>query len=63
LTGRLHRLLITLGSIFTGLTGVWSLSEADVLGIPDEVAALCTIAGAVAVAIANAIRANYPTEV
>jgi hypothetical protein len=62
MSARIHRLVITLGSIFTGLASVWGLSEVQVLGIPEEVPAVCTLVGAILMLVANAIRANYPVE-
>lgn len=62
MTAKAHRLLITLGSIFTGLSGVWSLTEVQPLGIPQEVPAITTLVGSIFILVANAIRANYGVD-
>jgi len=55
-----HRVLMTVGGMFSGLGGVWSLSEVEPLGIPPEAGAVCALIAAVAIISANTWRANWP---
>jgi len=61
MSATVHRLLITIGSFFGGLGGVWTLAEVQPLGIPPEVGAVCTLIASVAVIAANAWRASWPS--
>lgn len=62
MTATLHRLLLTIGSFFGGLGGLWALSDVQVLGIPPEVGAVCSIIAFTTNLLANAIRVNWPVE-
>ena len=59
MSATIHRLLMTVGGIFSGLGSVWSLAEVQPLGIPPEVGAVCALAAAIAILVANAVRANF----
>ena len=60
MSATIHRLLMTVGGIFSGLGSVWALAEVQPLGIPAEVGAVCALAAAIAIVVANAVRANFP---
>ena len=62
MTARVHRVLVTLGSFFAGLSGVWQLSEVQPLGIPEEVPAVTALIAAIVMLAANVWRANWPIE-
>jgi len=62
LTATIHRYLMTIGAIFSGLGSVWSLAEVQPLGIPPEVGAVCALVAALAIVVANAVRANFGVD-
>ena len=62
MTATIHRLLITVSSLFGGLGGLWSLTEVEPLGIPPEVGAVCAMIAFVTNIGANAVRANWPMK-
>lgn len=62
MTATVHRVLMTIGGIASGLGSVWTLTEVQPLGIPPEVGAVCALVAAVAIVAANAIRANFPAD-
>lgn len=60
MTAQLHRLLMTLGGLFGGMGSIWTLTEVQPLGIPDEAGAVTALIAALCILLANTIRANYP---
>ena len=62
MTANIHRVLMTIGAIASGLGSVWSLSDVQPLCIPPEVGAVCALTAAITIVVANAVRANFPTE-
>ena len=62
MTAKIHRLLMTIGAIAVGLGSVWNLAEVQPLGIPPEAGAVSSLIAAIAILVANSIRANYDAD-
>ena len=59
MTATIHRVLMTIGGIASGMGSVWTLSEIEPLGIPSEAGAITALVAALSIIAANTIRANW----
>ena len=62
MTATVHRVLVTIGSFFGGLGSLWTLSEVEPLGIPQEAGAVCALIAFVAMLAANVWRSNWGVD-
>lgn len=62
MTATIHRVFMTIGGIAAGLGSVWTLSEVQPLGIPEQVGAVTALIASVAILVGNTVRANFPSE-